>query len=71
MNIAMNALVSWRTTLTGLSPLLLYVLQWAGYWPAWAPPLPPLADVWPTIIASAGLGISAKDAAVSGTKTNQ
>jgi hypothetical protein len=55
-------IVNWRTT---LAPVVLtlapYALQAYGVWPAWLPPLPPFADVWPQIAGLCGLGALAKD----------
>ena len=61
---------NWKTTLSGLIPLIAYGLQYAGVWPSNIP-LPPLDQVWPVVLAIFGIGASAKDAHVTGGPTQQ
>jgi hypothetical protein len=57
---------NWKTTFAGVVvPLAPYVLQHYGLWPT-GMALPPLDNVWPTILGLAGLGIVSKDYNVSG-----
>jgi hypothetical protein len=65
-----DLIVSWRTTISGLIPLIAYALNYAGFWPA-AIPLPPLEQVWPFVLASLGVGAYAKDADVTGGTKKQ
>ncbi len=61
---------NWKTTLSGLIPLIAYGLQYAGVWPS-SIPLPPLDQVWPVVLAIFGIGASAKDSNVTGGTKQQ
>jgi hypothetical protein len=54
-------LVNWKTTVIALIPLVGYGLKFAGVWPE-SIPLPPLDQVWPSLLAIAGIGFAAGDA---------
>ena len=64
------ALVNWKTSLLGAAPLLMYALQYFGWWPSIIP-LPPFHDVWPVVVANLGLGFSAKDHNITGGTRQQ
>jgi hypothetical protein len=50
----------WKTTVLALIPLLAYGLKLAGVWPD-SIPLPPLDQIWPSLLAVVGVGVAAKD----------
>jgi len=56
---------NWKTTVSGLIPLVAYALNYFGLWPSIIP-LPPLDQVWPFVLAIVGVGASAKDHDVTG-----
>lgn len=60
MNPLKTVLSNPLTTLWGLTPLIPYGLHTLGWWPE-VIPLPPIEQVWPFVMASIGLGASAKD----------
>ena len=63
-------LMNYKTTLMGVSPLVPYILQYFGLWPA-SIPLPPFEQVWPAIMAALGIGVAAKDSNVTGGDRHQ
>jgi hypothetical protein len=65
-----NLLVNWKTTVSGLIPLVAYALNYAGLWPS-VIPLPPFDQVWPFVLAIVGIGGTAKDSNVTGGTTHQ
>jgi hypothetical protein len=65
-----NLLVNWKTTVSGLIPLVAYALNYAGVWPS-VIPLPPFDQVWPFVVAIVGIGGAAKDSNVTGGNTQQ
>jgi hypothetical protein len=65
-----NLVMNWHTTLSGLIPVIAYALHYAGLWPA-SIPLPPFDQVWPFVLASFGIGVSAKDSNVTGGTKQQ
>ena len=66
----MNILTNWKTTVSGLIPLVAYALNYAGVWPSIIP-LPPIDQVWPFVLAIVGIGASAKDNNVTGGSVQQ
>ena len=64
------ALKNWKTTASGIIPLVAYALNYFGAWPA-SIPLPPFDQVWPFVLAIFGIGASAKDHDVTGGTTPQ
>lgn len=56
-----NVLANWRTTVWALIVPALYGLQALGV-DLHGLVLPPLSDVWPVLLALAGIGVSSKDA---------
>lgn len=54
-------LVNWKTTFVAIIPLIGYGLKFAGLWPD-AIPLPPMDQIWPTLLAVFGVGLVASDA---------
>jgi hypothetical protein len=54
-------LVNWKTTVMALMPLVAYALSHFGLWPA-SMPLPPLDQVWPSLIGLIGVGFASSDA---------
>jgi hypothetical protein len=65
-----SILVNWKTTVSGLIPLVAYALNYAGLWPS-VIPLPPFDQVWPFVLAIVGIGGTAKDSNVTGGTTHQ
>jgi len=65
-----NLLVNWKTTISGLIPLVAYGLNYAGLWPS-VIPLPPFDQVWPFVVAIVGIGGAAKDSNVTGGNIQQ
>jgi hypothetical protein len=65
-----NLFVNWKTTVSGLIPLVAYALNYAGLWPS-VIPLPPFDQVWPFVLAIVGIGGTAKDSNVTGGTTHQ
>jgi hypothetical protein len=65
-----NLLKNWKTTVSGLIPLIAYALNYFGLWPA-AIALPPFDQVWPFILAIFGIGANAKDHNVTGGDVHQ
>lgn len=63
-------LVNWKTTVSGLIPLVAYALSYAGLWPS-VIPLPPFDQVWPFVLAIVGIGGAAKDSNVTGGTVQQ
>jgi hypothetical protein len=63
-------LKNWKTTVSGIIPLVAYALHYAGAWPA-SIPLPPFDQVWPFVLAILGIGASAKDSNVTGGDVHQ
>lgn len=66
----MNLITNWKTTISGLIPLVAYALSYAGLWPSIIP-LPPIDQVWPFVLAIVGIGASAKDNNVTGGTVEQ
>ena len=60
-----SLLTNWKTTISGLIPLVAYALNYFGLWPSIIP-LPPLDQVWPFVLAIVGIGANAKDHDVTG-----
>lgn len=65
-----NILTNWKTTVSGLIPLLAYALNYFGLWPS-VIPLPPFDQVWPFVLAIVGIGGAAKDSNVTGGTVQQ
>lgn len=61
---------NWKTTVAALIPLAAYALNHFGLWPA-SIPLPPLDQIWPALLAVAGVGVAAKDQNVTGGDVHQ
>jgi hypothetical protein len=66
----MGILKNWKTTISGLIPLVAYGLNYVGIWPSIIP-LPPIDQVWPFVLAILGIGASAKDNNVTGGTVQQ
>lgn len=64
------SLKNWKTTVSGLIPLVAYGLNYFGVWPS-AIPLPPFEQVWPFILSIVGIGAAAKDNNVTGGDVHQ
>lgn len=65
-----NLLTNWKTTVSGLIPLVAYALNYFGLWPS-VIPLPPFDQVWPFVLAIVGIGGAAKDSNVTGGTIHQ
>lgn len=65
-----NLLTNWKTTISGLIPLVAYALSYFGLWPS-VIPLPPFDQVWPFVLAIVGIGGAAKDSNVTGGTIQQ
>ena len=64
------SIANWKTTVSGLIPLVAYALNYAGVWPTTIP-LPPFEQVWPFVLAIFGIGATAKDHNVTGGTVQQ
>ena len=65
-----TALKNWKTTVSGLIPLVAYALNYFGLWPSIIP-LPDFNQVWPFVLAIVGIGANAKDSNVTGGTVQQ